>query len=237
MSSVRKRNGKCWARTGKGGNPYVVCNDPPNGSKGQAGVYQAENPTGKQDGRSKVVDELRDKARARNRVRKTMMTANFQKNFGDGASVAYQRVPKSAPDTADMDADLMGKGASPTDLFGMGRLYVYTRWANETKEGKAFIKKEKLKKPDKFAGVDDRDAIKEAAEDIVENQGKSWRGNVEFNEKNIDNFPIRAEYDELEEGKLSATERIDLQERALRYKHYLELAGKNIPDWLKDVSR
>ena len=35
-----KGKGKCFTRVNKAGAKYVVCNDPPRGSKGQAGVYQ-----------------------------------------------------------------------------------------------------------------------------------------------------------------------------------------------------
>lgn len=234
--SVRSRGNKCYTRRNKNGGAYVVCNDPPKGSKGQAGVYQAANPTGKQDGRSKKQEEITDKIRSRNRVRKSMMTKDFQKEFGEKSTV-NQRTPKNAPATSTMRRDLESKGTNPIDLIGMGRLYVYTRWANETDEGKKFIKDKNLEKPTKFAGVDDRDAIREAAQDILSNQGRKNRGLVKFNEKGIDDFPIRAEYDEWEEGELSAREREHLEERSLRYKHYLELAGRKVPDWVKDIAR
>src|SRR5210317_1144230 len=143
MSSVRKRGNKCYTRRNSAGAPYVVCNDPPKGSKGQAGVYQAANPTGKQDGRSKKQEEIMDKVRSRNRVRKSMMTKEFQETFGEKSTV-NQRTPKNAPATSTMRKDLLDKGSNPVDLMGMGRLYIYTRWANETKEGKKFIKDKNL---------------------------------------------------------------------------------------------
>lgn len=236
MSSVRKRGNKCYTRTNKAGATYVVCDDPPKGSRGQAGVYKAKNPTGKQDGRSKRLESAVDKSRALNRVRKSMMNKEFQKNFGGEASTVNQRTPKSAPATSTMRKDLLDKGSNPVDLMGMGRLYIYTRWANETDEGKKFIKDKDLEKPTKFVGVDDRDAIREAAGDILSGKGMD-RGEVKFNEKGIDEFPIRAEYDEYEEGELDAGEREYFEERSLRYKHYLELAGRKVPDWVKDVSR
>ena len=37
-----KGKGECFTRTNKSGAPYVVCNDPPRGSKGQAGVYKTK---------------------------------------------------------------------------------------------------------------------------------------------------------------------------------------------------
>ena len=232
--SVRSRGNKCYTRRNKNGGAYVVCNDPPKGSRGQAGVYQAKNPTGKQDGRSKKQEEITDKVRSRNRVRKSMMTKNYQKNFGGEASTVNQRTPKTAPATSTMVRNLQSKGTNPVDLMGMGRLYVYTRWANETEEGKKFIKDKNLEKPEKFAGVDDRDAIRERAQDLLD-------GDLDFrdkwNPKGIDEFPIRAEYDEYEEGELDAGEREHLEERSLRYKHYLELAGRKVPDWVKDIAR
>lgn len=235
MSSVRKRGNKCYTRTNKNGGAYVVCDDPPKGSRGQAGVYKAKNPTGKQDGRSKKQEEIRDKVRSRNRVRKSMMNKEYQKNFGGEASTVNQRTPKNAPATSTMSKDLLDKGSNPVDLMGMGRLYIYTRWANETDRGKKFIKDNDLEKPTKFEGVDDRDAIREAAGDILSGKGQE-RGEVKFNEKGIDDFPIRAEYDEWEEGELDAREREFLEERSLRYKHYLELAGRKVPDWVKDIA-
>lgn len=35
-----KGKGKCYTRVNKAGGKYVVCNDPPRGSRGQAGVYE-----------------------------------------------------------------------------------------------------------------------------------------------------------------------------------------------------
>ena len=35
-----KGKGECFTRTNKNGGKYVVCNDPPRGSKGQAEVYE-----------------------------------------------------------------------------------------------------------------------------------------------------------------------------------------------------
>jgi hypothetical protein len=233
--SVRSRGNKCYTRRNSAGAPYVVCNDPPKGSRGQAGVYKAKNPTGKQDGRSKKQEEITDKIRSRNRVRKSMMTKTYQKNFGGEASTVNQRTPKTAPATSTMVRNLQSKGTNPVDLYGMGRLYVYTRWANETDEGKKFIKDKNLEKPEKFAGVDNRDAIRERAQDLLD-------GDLDFradnwNPKGIDEFPIRAEYDEYEEGELDAGEREKLEERSLRYKHYLELAGRKVPDWVRDIAR
>jgi len=231
MSSVRKRGNECFTRSNKSGATYVVCNDPPNGSKGQVGVYQAENPTGKQDGRTKRKEAEIDKQRAFNRVRKSMMNKTYQKNFGGKASTVDQRTPKSAPATSSMKKDLIDKGTDPKFLDGMGKLYIYTRWANETKQGKSFIKKEKLEKPTKFEGVDDKSDIEEAAVDILEGGGE-----VEFQEKNIDDFPNRQDGYAFENGRLSGDERHTMIERTTRYKHYLELAGKTVPDWVKDIS-
>ena len=139
MSSVRQRGNKCYTRGDSQGRTYVVCDDPPIGSKGQKGVYKAKNPTGKQDGRSKRKAKEIDKQRAFNRVRKSMMNKDYQMNFGAGEGVANQRVPKSAPAKSTMRRDLESKGTDPKMLDGMGKLYIYTRWANETDEGKKFI--------------------------------------------------------------------------------------------------
>tara|TARA_R110001599_G_scaffold11450_1_gene54633 strand:- start:1156 stop:1854 length:699 start_codon:yes stop_codon:yes gene_type:complete len=231
MSSVRKRGNECFTRTAKSGATYVVCNDPPKGSRGQVGVYQAENPTGKQDGRTKRKEAEIDKQRAFNRVRKSMMNKTYQKNFGGEASTVDQRTPKSAPATSSMRKDLIDKGTDPKFLDGMGKLYIYTRWANETKQGKSFLKKEKLEKPTKFVDVDDKKYIEEAAGDILDGGGE-----VEFKEKNIDDFPNRQDGYAFEKGRLSGDERHRMIERTTRYKHYLELAGKTVPDWVKDIA-
>ena len=235
MSSVRKRGNRCYTRTNKVGAPYVVCDDPPKGSRGQAGVYKAKNPTGKQDGRSKMLESAVDKSRALNRVRRTMMTKDYQKNFGGGVGVVNQRTPKSAPATSTMEKDLLDKGTNPVLLRGMGRLYIYTRWANETKEGRKFIKDKKIDKPEEFAGVDDRDAIRERAKDLLD--GDLDFRNDNFNKKGIDDTPSKAEYGVYEAGGYTARGREDFEERSLRYKHYLELAGRKVPDWVKDVAR
>ena len=235
MSSVRKRGNKCFTRSNKSGATYVVCNDPPKGSRGQAGVYQAANPTGKQDGRSKREARETDKQRAFNRVRKSMMGKDYQENFGEGKGVATQRTPKSAPATASMKKDLLDKGTAPKFLDGMGRLYIYTRWANETDRGKKFIQDKNLDKPDKFAGVDDKDEIELAAEDILSENPRD-RQILNFDAKYVDRTPTRQEAKDLEEGKLSGEEREGLVERTTRYKHYLELAGKDVPDWVKDIA-
>ena len=200
MSSVRKRGNECFTRTAKSGATYVVCNDPPKGSRGQVGVYQAENPTGKQDGRTKRKEAEIDKQRAFNA-------------------------------TSSMKKDLIDKGTDPKFLDGMGKLYIYTRWANETKQGKSFLKKEKLEKPTKFVDVDDKKYIEEAAGDILDGGGE-----VEFKEKNIDDFPNRQDGYAFENGRLSGDERHRMIERTTRYKHYLELAGKTVPDWVKDIA-
>ena len=235
MSSVRARGNKCYTRTNKSGAAYVVCDDPPKGSRGQAGVYQAANPTGKQDGRTKRKEAEIDKQRAFNRVRKSMMNKDYQKNFGEPSTV-NQRTPKSAPSTSSMKKDLLDKGIAPKFLDGMGRLYIYTRWANDTKAGKAFLKKEKLEKPTEFAGVDAMDEIEEAAKDILDGGGE-----VEFDAKEIDDFPTRQDaydYEAGREGNFTsvAAMRRSMEERTLRYKHYLELAGKSIPAWVRDIS-
>ena len=233
MSSVRKRGGKCWTRGRRGGRTYVVCDYPPIGSKGQKGVYQADNPTGKQDGRSKRQAKEVDKQRAFNRVRRPRMKDTYQKNFGGGAGSANQRVPKSAPSKSSMRRDLESKGTDPKMLEGMGKLYIYTRWANETDRGKKFVKdNDDVEKPKKFEGVDDRDEIAERAGDIL-------RGDLasdEFKEKEIDDTPLRQEAFDLEAGRLSGEQRESLVERTIRYKHYLELAGRDVPEWVKDVS-
>ena len=232
MSSVRARGNKCYTRSNSSGATYVVCNDPPKGSKGQAGVYQAENPTGKQDGRTKRKERELDKQRAFNRVRKSMMNKTYQQNFGGEASTINQRVPKSAPSKSSMRRDLESKGTDPKMLDGMGKLYIYTRWANETDRGKKFIKdNDDLEKPTKFEGVDDRDEIKEAAQDILRGGGE-----VEFKEKIIDETPRRQEAYDLEAGRMDAEERHSMVERTTRYKHYLELAGRDVPDWVKDIA-
>ena len=160
-----------------------------------------------------------------------MMNVNYQKNYGGEASTINQRTPKSAPATSSMKKDLIDKGTDPKFLDGMGKLYIYTRWANETKQGKSFLKKEKLEKPTKFVGVDDKDEIEEAAGDILDGGDA-----VEFQEKVIDDFPNRQDGYAFEGGRMSGAEKHSMIERTTRYKHYLELAGKDVPDWVKDIA-
>ena len=83
MSSVRKRGNKCYTRSNKAGVPYVVCNDPPVGSRGQAGVYKAKNPTGKQDGRTARNKAKNDKEIALRKVRRAMVSKQYAKELKD----------------------------------------------------------------------------------------------------------------------------------------------------------
>tara|TARA_R110000803_G_scaffold35633_1_gene76911 strand:- start:1275 stop:2066 length:792 start_codon:yes stop_codon:yes gene_type:complete len=262
MSSVRKRGNKCYTRSNKSGATYVVCDDAPNGSKGQAGVYKAKNPTGKQDGRTKKKEAEIDKQRAFNRVRKSMMSETYQNYYGtvvapDGIG-RYQVskrgnkqkaliVPKSAPATSTMKRDILNGRIKkdPKLLDGMGKKYIYTRWANDTFEGRRFIDfspeegRGKIKKPPPFAGVD-RDAdIKKAAKTILsgKNPDKKSGQKIDFEAKEIDKFPTKQEARDYESGKMKGAEvRRAMVERTLRYKHYLELAGERVPDWVKDIS-
>jgi len=50
--------GECFTRTGKGGGTYVVCNDPPRGSKGQQGVYTSKKKKAQRSAVGKQVKEL-----------------------------------------------------------------------------------------------------------------------------------------------------------------------------------
>tara|TARA_R110000823_G_scaffold67222_10_gene156882 strand:+ start:1112 stop:1897 length:786 start_codon:yes stop_codon:yes gene_type:complete len=260
MSSVRKRGNKCYTRSNKSGATYVVCDDAPNGSKGQAGVYKAKNPTGKQDGRTKKKEAEIDKQRAFNRVRKSMMSEDYQNYYGtDRDYFAYNVtnsgnkqkaliVPKSAPATSTMKRDILNKRSKKEDpklLDGMGRKYIYTRWANETFEGRRFIDfspeegRGKIKKPTKYYGVDKDADIKKAAKTILSGKkpDKKSGQKIDFEAKEIDKFPTRQEARDYESGKMKGAEvRRAMVERTLRYKHYLELAGDKIPDWVKDIS-
>lgn len=60
-----------------------------------------------------------------------MMNKTYQANFGAEATTINQRVPKGVPSTSSMRRDLESKGTDPKFLTGMGKLYIYTRWANE----------------------------------------------------------------------------------------------------------
>ena len=273
MSSVRKRGNKCYTRSNKSGATYVVCDDAPNGSKGQAGVYKAKNPTGKQDGRSKREEAEIDKQRAFNRVRKSMMSETYQRDFSKkegvmnigGGNRAYAqrilKVPLTAPATSTMKRDILnGKGKKDPDLLdGMGKRYIYTRWTNETKSGKEHLKirttaawriapmthtrgttltkdverDAKDFNDWKYVGIDDKAEIAKAAKVIL--SGK--KGRLDFDAKDIDDFPNKKEARDYESGKMKGVEvRRAMVERTLRYKHYLELAGEKIPDWVKDIS-
>ena len=73
--------------------------------------------------------------------------------------------------------------------------------------------------------MDDPGDIKDAAVKMV----------GEFRKENAVDLRNKS-YKEWEKGKMSQLVREAFEEDVLRYKHLLELADKNVPDWVKDVS-
>ena len=63
-----KGKGECFTRTNKGGGTYVVCNDPPRGSKGQASVYKSKKDKKKKE--EKKEEERKEKKDEREKERK-----------------------------------------------------------------------------------------------------------------------------------------------------------------------
>tara|TARA_R100000655_G_scaffold98257_1_gene141545 strand:- start:135 stop:458 length:324 start_codon:yes stop_codon:yes gene_type:complete len=49
-----KGKGECFTRTNKNGGKYVVCNDPPRGSKGQAEVYERRGNKSSREAQAKT---------------------------------------------------------------------------------------------------------------------------------------------------------------------------------------
>ena len=66
---------KCWTRQ-SGGGKYVVCNDPPRGSRGQVGVYKADNPTGKQN------PKLKERERKEKEKRRPQLACRVNRETG-----------------------------------------------------------------------------------------------------------------------------------------------------------
>jgi len=335
MSSVRKRGNKCYTRTNKAGVPYVVCNDPPKGSRGQAGVYQAKNPTGKQDGRTARNKAKNDKEIALRKVRRAMVSKKYAKELKDmgiedakgrdyddplnpytfnldtnqprntiplsrlerptgipaqemknylaaimpnerlrGISKAELNVlynkdqlekkarseGKPEPRFADeleprnfralnfpkkkkMLIDLANAKVPPEQFIKMPMRYIKIRWLRETKAGKKFRKDNEMEKPHGFVDVDN----KSKQEDMAENFADALKGfksdlPTTFTEGAIgesvgSGFAATKEnYDRFEAGKMSAAGAEIFQDNLLRYKHYLELAGRRVPDWVRDAT-
>ena len=153
--SVRSRGNKCYTRTNKSGGTYTVCDDPPKGSRGQAGVYQAENPTGKQDGRTAINKAKKDKEIALRKVRKSMLTKEYGETIGEvGENNPYTynlytkggrgnwRKPKDIITQGDLEKptgltvqrmkdDLFRWGLS-NRILGQGKKVVNAEWRQET---------------------------------------------------------------------------------------------------------
>jgi len=255
---------KCWNRVNRAGVTYVVCNDPPRGSKGQAGVYQAENPTGKQDGRTKRKAMELDKQRVRNRLRKDMLDKEFQINYTEysgtdaktnpGIAALELETPKNAPATSTMVRQLRGVVADK-NVDGMGRKYIYNQWARKAKEGKAFLKKNKLERPPKFGGINDKDTLEDYAGEIASNfaggrdvkvpkgmgTGKSgWMQDGGYRRYGIPlDFEHVRRWRRQKEGKKTAVMDKDdvegFEEDMLRYKHLLELGNRLVPQYVEEV--
>ena len=257
MSSVRKRGNKCYTRTNKAGVPYTVCNDPPRGSRGQAGVYQAANPTGKQDGRTARNEAKNDKEIALRKVRRAMMNKDYQEfavssGFGelDDPLNPYDFNLKTVdgeklkfPKRRRMMLDLINKKIPKEQFIKMPTRYIKIRWLRETKAGKKFRKDNEMKKPKAYAEVDDKTDQAAFAEDIfvAALEGRKTEATTYTNDAIGEVVPKdtavnKTNYDRFEGGKMSASQAEIFQENALRYKHYLEIAGKDVPDWVKDAS-
>ena len=124
---TNKPRKECYTRDGKSGS-YVVCNDPPRGSKGQKGVYKAENPTGKQDGRT-----------ARNKVKETEAIMERSK-IKDRMKDKYPAgLPKGLPDYKKMVNDLVRNGDKREKYEKMGKAFAYDNWIS-TPQGKKWGK-------------------------------------------------------------------------------------------------
>jgi len=191
LMSVRSRGNKCYTRTNKAGVPYVVCNDPPKGSRGQVGVYQAENPTGKQDGRTAKNKAKKDKEIALRKVRKSMLTKEYGETIGEvGKNNPYTynletkggrgnwRKPKKLkegekyaeyrqqqyPTETSMLRDLRKAGKKMDAFESMPLRYIKIRWLRETADGNKFLKDNDLERPDAFEM--DSGAIAAQAQDL-----------------------------------------------------------------------
>lgn len=306
--------------------PYVVCNDPPKGSRGQAGVYQAENPTGKQDGRTARNKAKKDKEIALRKVRKSMLTKEYGETIGEvgennpytynletkggrgnwrkpkdiiteedlekptGRTVEQMRqdlvrwglsnrilgegkkkinaewrletfrrenkgkeleVVKKYPQHGQQDypsepsmlRDLDKAGKEMRAFDGMPLRYTKIRWLRETKAGKKFLKDNDLERPDAFEM--DSDAVAAQAEDLFIPAMKGQKaGKTAYSREAIGEVVginvgkmTKENYDKWEAGKFTAEQSEMFQENALRYKHYLEIARKPIPDWVRDAAR
>ena len=129
MSSKKRET--CWTKS-SGGKPYVVCK----GSKGQQGVYKADNPRGPQNP-ERTAREQKEKEQAileRDRYREENTT-----KYGKYPDP----VPAGAPSTDTMRNQLIKGGARESSVEGMGKRYIYKRWIEETKKGEGFAKKDR----------------------------------------------------------------------------------------------
>lgn len=126
-----KNNEECWTKS-SGGKPYIVCE----GSKGQKGVYKADNPRGPQNP-ERTAREQEEKERAiakRDRYREENTT-----QYGKYPDP----VPAGAPSTDAMRDQLIKGGARESSVEGMGKRYIYKRWIKETKKGEEFAKQDR----------------------------------------------------------------------------------------------
>lgn len=148
---------ECWTKSTGGGKPYVVCNDPPRGSKGQKGVYQAETPTGKQDGRYARQQAEEKKAIEKRRKAK----AKLKDKYPDG-------IPEGLPTMMTMKNQLTK--ADKDKVRKLGKAGVYEEW-KDTKQGKKW---EKLNKeaPDRRRVGQPKDAPEEGRWDKIDSEGR-----------------------------------------------------------------
>lgn len=78
-----KGKGECFTRTNKGGGTYVVCNDPPRGSKGQKGVYKGKEGGKKQQKEATKIQKVVRGNIARKGAKKEVKFEDFKLYKGD----------------------------------------------------------------------------------------------------------------------------------------------------------
>tara|TARA_R100000655_G_scaffold68757_1_gene106989 strand:+ start:338 stop:910 length:573 start_codon:yes stop_codon:yes gene_type:complete len=88
--------GECFTRTGKGGGKYVVCNDPPRGSRGQAGVYKSKNV---RIGKAQTGFELKEKVERDKAIKKIQAGARGKQVRGKEVELSSltRKGKKTAP--------------------------------------------------------------------------------------------------------------------------------------------
>lgn len=159
---------ECYTRSGGAKGKYVVCNDPPKGSKGQAGVYKRKTSKADADkARKKKEKDKEDEIADRKRRKEEYREKTADRRRGDSASSQLKdgskkyvdhraehlggkrerdnwrasRAVGKRPKVDTMRKHLVKAGARESSLIGMGLTYVMDRWLAETPEGKKYNKK------------------------------------------------------------------------------------------------